>query len=64
MHDLRLAGGTVLLAQDGLQRVDLSVRDGVIDRIGGGRGPVLDVSSLFVLPGIVDLHGDAFERQM
>ncbi len=26
--------------------------------------PVLDAGGLFVLPGIVDLHGDAFERQI
>ena len=66
MRDLRLAGGTVLLAGDGLQRVDLTVRDGAIDAIGSGtgRGAVLDVSGLLVLPGIVDLHGDAFERQV
>src|SRR3954453_21200587 len=66
MGDLLLAGGTVLLAQDGLQRADLRVRDGAVDRVGGGGGggPVLDVSGLLVLPGIVDLHGDAFERQM
>src|ERR1700759_4022832 len=66
MGDLLLAGGTVLLAQDGLQRVDLTIRDGAIGAIGGGdhRRPVLDVSGLLVLPGIVDLHGDAFERQM
>ncbi len=27
-------------------------------------GPVLDARGLLVLPGVVDLHGDAFERQM
>lgn len=66
MGDLLLAGGTVLLARDGLQRADLSVRGGMIGRVGGsgGGGPVLDVSGLLVLPGIVDLHGDAFERQV
>lgn len=65
MADLRLTGGTVLLAGDGLQRVDLTVRDGRIDNLGAtGRGPTLDASGLLVLPGIVDLHGDAFERQI
>jgi alpha-D-ribose 1-methylphosphonate 5-triphosphate diphosphatase len=30
-----------------------------------GRGPFgIDTKGLKVLPGIVDLHGDAFERQM
>jgi len=65
MADLSLTGGTVLLGQDGLQRVDLTVRDGAIDKIGAAAsGPALDVSGLLVLPGIVDLHGDAFERQI
>ena len=29
-----------------------------------GDGAVFDASGLLVLPGIVDLHGDAFERQI
>jgi alpha-D-ribose 1-methylphosphonate 5-triphosphate diphosphatase len=40
----------------------------LIDRLGrtGGATPAraLDAAGLLVLPGIVDLHGDAFERQM
>jgi alpha-D-ribose 1-methylphosphonate 5-triphosphate diphosphatase len=55
----------VLLASDGLVKADLAVKDGVIDRIGdGGGGFRFDASGLLVLPGIVDLHGDAFERQL
>jgi alpha-D-ribose 1-methylphosphonate 5-triphosphate diphosphatase len=65
MHDLRITGGSVLLARDGLQPADLLLKDGLIDRIGGGGGGLsLDASGLLVLPGIVDLHGDAFERQL
>src|SRR3954452_2458162 len=66
MRDLLLGGGTVLLAQDGLRRVNVALRGGTIGHIGGGaRGAsTLDVSGLLVLPGIVDLHGDAFERQL
>src|SRR6195952_3925435 len=63
--DMRITGGTVLLASDGLQRTDLVVRGGSIHRIGGGAARwCLDASGLLVLPGIVDLHGDAFERQL
>src|SRR5271166_1833799 len=61
---MRIVGGTVLLASDGLVKTDLSVRDGLIDRVSGGGGFVFDASGLLVLPGIVDLHGDAFERQI
>jgi alpha-D-ribose 1-methylphosphonate 5-triphosphate diphosphatase len=65
MHDLRISGGTVLLGSDGPVQTDLVVRNGLIDRLGGGAGgPSLDATGLLVLPGIVDLHGDAFERQL
>ena len=65
MHDLRIAGGTVLLGSDGMVTADLAFRDGLIEQIGGGGGgSLLDASGLLVLPGIVDLHGDAFERQL
>lgn len=62
---MRIVGGTLLLASDGQVTTELSLRDGLIDRVGGGgTGPEFDASGLLVLPGIVDLHGDAFERQL
>jgi alpha-D-ribose 1-methylphosphonate 5-triphosphate diphosphatase len=65
MERLRIAGGRVLLRSDGEQNVDLLLEDG---RIAGldrdGAAPVLDARGLLVLPGIVDIHGDAFERQL
>jgi alpha-D-ribose 1-methylphosphonate 5-triphosphate diphosphatase len=64
MHDLRIAGGTLLLGSDGLVQADLVVEGGLIARIGGGGGLSFDAAGLLVLPGIVDLHGDAFERQL
>jgi alpha-D-ribose 1-methylphosphonate 5-triphosphate diphosphatase len=66
MTSLRITNGQVLLASDGLVATDLNLSDGQIDAIGGagGRGMVLDATGLLVLPGIVDLHGDAFERQI
>ena len=61
---LRIIGGRVLLP-DGLAEADLLLEDGVIAALdGGGRGPCLDARGLLVLPGIVDIHGDAFERQI
>jgi alpha-D-ribose 1-methylphosphonate 5-triphosphate diphosphatase len=65
MADLRISGGTVLLGADGLVAADIVLRDGLIDAIGGGPASRdLDAAGLLVLPGIVDLHGDAFERQL
>ena len=45
----------------------LRLADGEIRAVGPDRGRGsfgLDAGGLLVLPGIVDLHGDAFERQM
>src|SRR5665213_1941227 len=67
MDPLRITGGQVLLPADGMQPIDLSVADGRIDRLDSppaSGGIRLDASDLLVLPGIVDIHGDAFERQV
>ncbi len=65
MRDLRVTGGSVLLASGGLQQADLGLKDGLVDQVGGGAGGKrFDAAGLLVLPGIVDLHGDAFERQL
>ena len=66
MERLRITGGRVLLRSDGEQAVDVSLEDGRIAGIGrdGGAGTELDARGLLVLPGIVDIHGDAFERQL
>jgi alpha-D-ribose 1-methylphosphonate 5-triphosphate diphosphatase len=64
--DITLEGGRALLGGEFVQS-SLSISGGKIDAIdaGGGRSAlVLDARDLLVLPGIVDLHGDAFERQM
>lgn len=57
---LTLAGATVLWP-DGVSERPISIRDGLISEAGGN---VIDLSGTFVLPGIIDLHGDAFERQV
>jgi len=67
MDPLRITGGQVLLPSDGMQPVDVTVAGGRIDRVGGAApagGMRLDAGGLLVLPGIVDIHGDAFERQV
>ena len=66
MTPIRIDGGQVLLASDGLVSTNLTLTGGLIDAIGGtaGKGLTIDASGLLVLPGIVDIHGDAFERQI
>jgi alpha-D-ribose 1-methylphosphonate 5-triphosphate diphosphatase len=61
---MQITGGTVLLGSDGLQQADLSIQDGRIGFDASGTCPSFDATGLLVLPGIVDLHGDAFERQL
>jgi alpha-D-ribose 1-methylphosphonate 5-triphosphate diphosphatase len=70
MSDLVLTGGAVLLPGAGLQRVAVTLADGcvaAIDRAEPAGRPArhrFDAAGLWVLPGLVDLHGDGFERQL
>ena len=66
MTDIVIEGGRALIGGE-LVESSLSVADGRISDVdtGKGRGALgLDARNLLVLPGIVDIHGDAFERQM
>lgn len=57
---LRLTGGQILI--DGaLVDAALTIVEG---RIAEGQAPEVDVSGYLVLPGIIDLHGDGFERHL
>ena len=64
---MRIQGGQTLVDGQFVEadvRIDEAV--GVIDTVGadGGKDRVFDARGLYVLPGIVDIHGDAFERQL
>jgi alpha-D-ribose 1-methylphosphonate 5-triphosphate diphosphatase len=66
--DLRIEGGRVL-AGGRLEAASLHFTDeagGRIAALGGETGAscTLDAAGALVLPGIVDIHGDAFERQI
>ncbi|MCY3755130.1 MAG: alpha-D-ribose 1-methylphosphonate 5-triphosphate diphosphatase [Alphaproteobacteria bacterium] len=61
---LTITGGRVLAPEGGFEWRDLAVTDGRIVAAGSAGGEVLDASGLLVLPGMVDIHGDAFERQI
>jgi alpha-D-ribose 1-methylphosphonate 5-triphosphate diphosphatase len=65
MQNLNITGGNVLLRDGGETMTDIGLQEGRIATIGGtGDGPTLDAAGLLVLPGIIDIHGDAFERQV
>ena len=61
MLNLDLTGAEVLGPQ-GLHRGRLSFCDGVI--VDAPVGRAVDLSGYLVLPGIVDVHGDGFERHL
>lgn len=59
-----ISGGRVLTPA-GFETGPVRIRDGRIEaRDASGPGFRLDATDLLVLPGIVDAHGDAFERQL
>ncbi|MEW2917473.1 alpha-D-ribose 1-methylphosphonate 5-triphosphate diphosphatase [Ruegeria sp. ANG10] len=60
--NLTLTGAEVLLPEYGLVPADLSLADGIIQTDQTGRQ--IDLSGFLVLPGIIDLHGDGFERHI
>jgi alpha-D-ribose 1-methylphosphonate 5-triphosphate diphosphatase len=63
-----IEGGRVLLGQKNeIAEASLQIAGREIAAVGSdhGRGTVsINAGGLLVLPGIVDIHGDAFERQM
>jgi alpha-D-ribose 1-methylphosphonate 5-triphosphate diphosphatase len=61
MPDLDLIGAEVLLP-DGMARERLSCAGGMI--VPDPVGRAVDLSGFMVLPGILDLHGDGFERHL
>jgi alpha-D-ribose 1-methylphosphonate 5-triphosphate diphosphatase len=66
VNDIVIAGGRALLGNE-LLETSLSVADGDIVAIGAPakhHSRAINARGLLVLPGIVDMHGDAFERQM
>ncbi|MEM0937391.1 MAG: alpha-D-ribose 1-methylphosphonate 5-triphosphate diphosphatase [Pseudomonadota bacterium] len=58
---ITFVGGAVL-GDAGLRTEDLTLADGHFARGAGGRA--LRADGLWLLPGLVDLHGDGFERQL
>jgi alpha-D-ribose 1-methylphosphonate 5-triphosphate diphosphatase len=60
---LSITGGRALIPERGIVPADIHMTGAVI-AAASGDGRRFDATGLLVLPGIVDLHGDAFERQV
>lgn len=65
MDSYTIASRRVLLADGSVADTTIHIEEGRIASIGGAaRGVFRDVGEAWVLPGAIDLHGDAFERQV
>ena len=65
--DFVIAGGNVLMPGGAVERVDLTISAGNIVAVGESGSATSRrwrADGLMVLPGMIDLHGDAFERQL
>ena len=66
MMDILIEGGKALIGRD-LADTCIHIANGIIAETSSRSGAAsmrLDSRGLTALPGIVDMHGDAFERQM
>jgi alpha-D-ribose 1-methylphosphonate 5-triphosphate diphosphatase len=65
MMDIQIDGGRVLIG-DRFEQTTVCMSDGVIGAVGGVSNAAarIDACGFMVLPGVVDIHGDAFERQL
>ncbi|TDQ84130.1 alpha-D-ribose 1-methylphosphonate 5-triphosphate diphosphatase [Dongia mobilis] len=62
-----IAGGRALIADGSLVDADIAIADGRIADIDGSTmvtGRRWQATDLLIMPGMIDLHGDAFERQL
>lgn len=62
MLSVDLVGAEVLWPDGGLGPGCVSLSEGVIQR--GATGHAIDLTGFQILPGIVDVHGDGFERHV
>ena len=61
MLNVEFTGATVL-GQGGLESRPLAIADGfIVDEVPG---KAIDLAGYMILPGIIDVHGDGFERHL
>lgn len=64
---LAIRGGLVV-RPDGVSQGDLTIEDGIIAAIDGagsaGDSADIDAEGCWVLPGLIDLHCDAIEKEV
>lgn len=60
----RIRSNRVLHPDGAIRPATIVTKDGCIQEIGDSSTDAIDAGDLLMVPGIVDLHGDAFERQI
>ncbi len=60
--ELTLTGADILLPDNTITRGELNLAEGMVQQDRAGRR--IDLSGYLILPGIIDLHGDGFERHL
>lgn len=68
---LRIVNGIMVLPDEAVKGT-IEVRDGRIVRLlrepgeglSAGDGPSIDAEGMYVLPGLIDIHGDAIEKEV
>lgn len=64
MTTFTFVGASVYLPGE-IVETNVTVSDGIIVEIGSGRqGEIIDASGRILAPAVIDVHGDAFERQL
>nr|WP_320142724.1 alpha-D-ribose 1-methylphosphonate 5-triphosphate diphosphatase [uncultured Cohaesibacter sp.] len=64
MREFTVTGALVYLP-DQIVETSVTVADGIISEIGGAaRGKEIDGTGRILAPALIDVHGDAFERQL
>jgi len=70
MPKLMIDGANIVLPNGMLEEGYLRIEDGIIIDVGGGRcSPekgisYIDASGLYILPGLIDIHSDAVEKEV
>ncbi|WP_198470835.1 alpha-D-ribose 1-methylphosphonate 5-triphosphate diphosphatase [Acetomicrobium sp. S15 = DSM 107314] len=70
MHKLMIDGANIVLPNGMLEEGYLRIEDGIIIDVGAGRPSpekgisYIDASGLYILPGLIDIHSDAVEKEV
>ncbi len=70
MHKLMIDGANIVLPNGMLEEGYLRIEDGIIIDVGAGRPSpekgisYIDASGLYILPGLIDIHSDAIEKEV